>query len=315
MSIYRDALPQLDEQVFLTDGGMETTLIFHEGLDLPYFAAFDLLKQAAGVTRLRQYYETYASIAVGAGCGFILETPTWRASSDWGEKLGYDRRQITHVNLRSVALLEDLRDQLARPECPMVISGCIGPRGDGYRADGELSAEEAASYHREQIATFAKSNADMVGAMTLTSPEEAIGITLTARELDLPVAISFTTETDGRLPNGQSLRDAIQQVDAETDEGPAYFMINCAHPSHFEDVLREGGTWTERIRGLRANASKRSHAELDESSDLDSGDPHELGKDYQALRKLLPNLTILGGCCGTDHRHVEQIRRHCLDAV
>jgi len=315
MSIYRNALPQLEERIFLTDGGMETTLIFQEGFQLPYFAAFDLLKKAAGVARVRRYYETYARIAIGAGCGFILETPTWRASADWGEKLGYDRHEIADVNLRSVALLEDLRDQLARPECPMVISGCIGPRGDGYQADDDLSAEEATRYHRQQIATFAKSGADMVAAMTLTSSEEAIGVTLAASEFGLPVGISFTTETDGRLPNGQPLGDAIQQVDAETDESPAYFMINCAHPSHFEAALREGGAWRERIRGLRANASRRSHAELDESADLDSGNPEELGEEYQELRRLFPNLTILGGCCGTDHRHVEQISRRCAHAV
>jgi len=313
MSNHRNALPQLDERIFLTDGGMETTLIFDDGFDLPYFAAFDLLKEPAGVARIRRYYETYARIAVRAGSGFIFETPTWRASIDWGEKLGYDRQQIADVNLRSVAMLQDLREQFARPECPMVISGSIGPRGDGYRAEGDLSAQEAADYHREQIATFADSGADMVSAMTLTTSEEAIGVTLGARELGVPVAISFTTETDGRLPSGQPLEDAIQQVDAETDEGPAYFMLNCAHPSHFEAVLREGGKWRDRIRGLRANASKRSHAELDESADLDAGNPQELGKDYQRLRKLLPNLTILGGCCGTDHRHIEQISQHCLD--
>jgi S-methylmethionine-dependent homocysteine/selenocysteine methylase len=312
MTIYRDALPQLEERIFLTDGGMETTLIFHDGFELPHFAAFDLLKEAEGAAAIRRYYETYARLAVDAGCGFILESPTWRASSDWGDKLGYDRQQIADVNLRSVALLEDIRDELARPECPVVISGCVGPRGDGYRADAELSAEEAASYHRPQIATFAKSGVDMVGAMTLTSAEEAIGITLGARELGLPVAISFTTETDGRLPNGQPLGDAIQQVNTETDEGPAYFMINCAHPSHFESALREDGTWRERIRGVRANASKRSHAELDDSPDLDSGNPEELGEEYRELRRLLPNLTILGGCCGTDHRHIDQISRHCV---
>ena len=310
--IYRNALPLLGNQVFLTDGGLETTLIFHEGLELPYFASFHLLKDAEGAKALRHYYETYARIAVDAGCGFILESATWRASIDWGEKMGYSRNELAKRNRESVALLEAVRADFARAECPMIISGCIGPRGDGYRPGSQMSTKEASHYHREQIATFAETSADMIGAITMSYAEEAIGIAIAAREFGLPVAISFTIETDGRLPSGQSLREAIEQVDAVTDRSPAYFMINCAHPSHFEAELRGDGAWRNRIRGLRANASKRSHAELDESTELDAGDPQELGREYRALRKLLPNLTVLGGCCGTDHRHIAAICQHCV---
>lgn len=315
MSTYRNALPQLGKRIFLTDGGIETTLIFHEGLELPYFASFDLLKNLQGVAALRRYYETYVRIALDSGCGFVLETPTWRASVDWGEKLGYDRKRLADLNLESVALLEGLRRRFATPTCPMVISGCVGPRGDGYRPDGRMSAEEARRYHGEQIASFARSAADMIGAITMTYAEEAIGITRAAREVGLPVAISFTTETDGRLPSGQMLGEAIEQVDTVTQEGPAYFMINCAHPSHFEAVLRDGAPWQDRVRGLRANASRRSHAELDESTGLDTGDPEELAREYRSLQKLLPNLTVLGGCCGTDHRHVSEISRQCVSTA
>jgi homocysteine S-methyltransferase len=170
-----------------------------------------------------------------------------------------------------------------------------------------MSVEDAALYHATQIGTFASTSVDLVTALTMTYVAEAIGIVRAARQSGLPVVIGFTVETDGRLPSGQPLRQAIEQVDAETDGATAYFMINCAHPSHFYDVLEPGAAWTDRVRGLRANASRMSHAELDEAEELDAGDPEELANEYVALRERLPQLTVLGGCCGTDHRHVEAI--------
>jgi homocysteine S-methyltransferase len=212
------------------------------------------------------------------------------------------------VNRRAVALLEELRSALdGQP--PLVISGCVGPRGDGYRADERMSAAAAGEYHLPQIATFADTAADLVSALTLTYADEATGIVRAARSVGMPVAISFTVETDGRLPSGQSLADAIAEVDAETGGTAAYFMINCAHPTHFEHVLGELGPAADRIRGLRANASMKSHAELDESDELDAGDPADLGMRYRALRTALPRLNVVGGCCGTDERHVAEICR------
>jgi S-methylmethionine-dependent homocysteine/selenocysteine methylase len=311
MGIYRTALPQLKEKIFFTDGGLETTLIFHDGIDLPHFAAFDLLNHEHGPERLKSYFQRYAEMAVAANCGFVLETPTWRASSDWGEKFGYDREALTQTNQQSIAMLAEIREELATADCPMVISGCIGPRGDGYRADDQMSIAEASRYHQHQISAFAATTADMVSAFTMTYPEEAIGITLAATQLGLPVVISFTTETDGCLPSGQTLREAIELVDAATDKGPAYYMINCAHPDHFAQVLTAGEEWTKRIRGIRANASRMSHAELDEAEVLDDGDPREWGQLYRQFREEFPQLTVLGGCCGTDHRHIEHVRAAC----
>lgn len=311
MSQYRNSLPQMNGQVFLTDGGLETTLIFHDGIDLPLFAAFDLLKQERGLELFKSYYETYAEVAISASCGFVLEAPTWRASTDWGDQLGYDRDQLLQANQQSIALLAEIRTDLATADSPMVISGCIGPRGDGYQATEQMSIAQAAEYHRHQIATFADTAADMVSALTMTYPEEAIGITLTAVEFSLPVVISFTTETDGHLPNGQSLREAIELVDAATDSAPAYYMINCAHPDHFTQALSSGEAWAQRIRGIRANASRMSHAELDECEELDDGNPAELAQQYRQLRRTYPHLTVLGGCCGTDYRHIEEVREAC----
>jgi len=305
MSKYRHHLPQLRNHLFLTDGGLETTLIFHDGVDLPHFAAFDLLKSDEGFERLRGYYRRYAAIALSRNMGLVLESPTWRANRDWAAKLGYDAVRLADANRRAIGLMLEIRAEFETARSPMPISGNIGPRGDGYRADARMTAEEARAYHRPQIETFAQTDADMVAAFTLTYPEEAIGIVLAARDAGMPVVISFTLETDGRLPSGNSLQAAIERTDAETGGYCAYYMINCAHPTHFERELREGGTWRNRIRGLRANASKRSHAELDESTDLDAGNPHELGREYRALSSLLPSVTVVGGCCGTDHRHVE----------
>ena len=189
----------------------------------------------------------------------------------------------------------------------VVISGCIGPRGDGYRVDNEMTAEEAQRYHEPQVATFADTAADLVSALTLTYAGEAVGVARAAQNAGIPSVISFTVETDGRLPSGQSLREAIEEVDDQTDGAVAYFMINCAHPTHFAHVLEGDGDWRGRIRGLRANASEKSHAELDEAEELDSGDPAALARHYRELQTRLPSLTVVGGCCGTDHRHVAEI--------
>jgi S-methylmethionine-dependent homocysteine/selenocysteine methylase len=304
---YRDALPQLDQGPFVTDGGIETTLIFHRGLDLPLFAAFDLLKDEVGTEELRRYFEPYLAVARENELGFVLESPTWRASPRWAAEIGYTAEELDGFNRRAIALMEEIRSVYEGDVSPIVISGCIGPQDDGYNPTELLSADEAAGYHATQIGTFADTAADMVTAITMTHADEAIGIVRAAQAAGLPAAISFTVETDGRLPSGQALAEAIEQTDAETEGGAAYFMINCAHPTHFERVLEEDGHWRERIMGLRANASTMSHAELDEATELDDGDPPDLGRRYAGLKDRLPRLTVVGGCCGTDHRHVTEI--------
>ena len=302
-----DRLPQLEGQLFLTDGGIETTLIFHEGLDLPLFAAFVLLGDEQGTDALRSYYEPYLELARERDLGFVLESPTWRASPRWAGELGYGEQELDELNRKAIALMEELRDAQGGG-APVVISGCIGPQDDGYSPETKLSAGEAQDYHSTQIETFADTSADMVCAITMTYVDEAVGIGRAAHAAGLPSAISFTLETDGRLPSGQALGDAIEQVDAETDAAPAYYMINCAHPTHFEHAIEGGAPWARRIRGLRANASTKSHAELDETEELDEGDPEDLGARYAGLRAKLPELNVLGGCCGTDHRHVCAVR-------
>ena len=312
MHTYRTRLPQLTGGLFLTDGGIETTMIFKEGFELPYFAAFTLLQDARGTEALRRYFVRHATIARDRGVGFILESATWRASADWGAKLGYTPATLAAANRQAIDLLHDVREDLETPESPMVISGCVGPRGDGYRVDAAMTAAAAAAYHAAQIAVFAERGADLATAITMTYSDEAIGVTRAAAVAGLPVAIAFTVETDGRLPSGESLARAIQRVDDVTGGTPVYYMINCAHPSHFDKELASGAAWVGRIRGVRANASTRSHAELDEAPDLDAGDPVDLGARYRDIRARCPQINVLGGCCGTDERHIEQIGDQCL---
>jgi homocysteine S-methyltransferase len=312
MAEYRNNLPQLGGDFFLTDGGIETTLIFHEGHELPEFAAFDLLKDQEGQDALRRYFQRYAQIARRFGAGLILESATWRANRDWAKRLGYAAEPLARANQRAVELLEEIRAKTETRRTPVVISGCVGPRGDGYAPGVAMTVQAAEAYHREQVETFADTAADMVCAITMNYAEEAIGVARAAQSAGMPAAISFTVETDGRLPNGQPLSRAIQEVDEATSCYPCYYMLNCAHPTHFEHVLAGGGPFVRRIRGLRANASRMSHAELNESTELDAGDPVQLGSDYARLKEsLLMEMNVMGGCCGTDDRHVERIAAAC----
>lgn len=305
------SLPQL-KQTFLTDGGLETDLIFNHGVDLPCFASITLMGNEAGRAALRAYFRRYLELAVAVGAGFILETPTWRASPDWAKPLGLSVEEIDRLNVAAVEFLQSLRAEWGPADLPILVSGCIGPRGDGYDPGRIMSPDEAEAYHVHQAQLLSSSAPDMLCALTINNVNEAIGIARAADRTGLPLALSFTVETDGRLPTGEALGDAIDAVDAATGSAPAYYMINCAHPTHFEATLDAGRDWTTRIRGIRANASTCSHSELEAMTELDAGDPDDLGARYRALLARHPRMTVLGGCCGTDLRHVASIARACI---
>ncbi|KRD57965.1 homocysteine methyltransferase [Flavobacterium sp. Root935] len=312
METNKNTLPTESDDVFLTDGGLETTLIFLEGFDLPCFAAFDLLKHQLGYKAIKNYYKRYLNIAKKYKTNFILETPTWRANPDWIQRIGYPRDELSALNKKAVVLLAELKTIFEKDIHSILISGCIGPRGDGYVPENCMSIEEAEAYHSDQIKALNIAPVDFVSALTMNYVEEVIGIVKAAENVNTPVVISFTVETDGKLPTGMSLKEAIQKVDKSVSVPPLYYMINCAHPAHFFKELKEDENWIKRIKGIRANASCKSHAELDESTVLDRGIPKELGKEYKKLKDSFGHLNVFGGCCGTDEEHlveiIEQIR-------
>lgn len=293
----------------LTDSGLETWLVFHRDVDLPHFAAFPLLDDAAGRELLREYFRDHIRIAADVQADIVLETPTWRANSDWGALLGYDAEALDRVNRDAVHFLRGLASEF--DTTTVTVSGNIGPRGDGYNPSELLTPAVAEAYHRPQIESFAAAGADRVTMLTATHPGEPIGVVRAAVAVGVPVVIAFTVETDGRLPNGQALHEAIEEVDAATDAAAMHFGINCAHPDHFRSALEVSSDAIERLELVRANASRASHAELDEAEELDDGDPVELGALYAELVHSRPHLRVLGGCCGTDSRHVEAIARAC----
>jgi len=308
MSMYRDELPQLSGDLFLTDAGLETDLIFNHGIDIREFASHTLLPDPHGREALANYFRGFLSLANEHDAGFVLDSQTWKAHPHWAEDLAETELELRQANKHSVAFISKLRDEFSGNSKPIVLNGNIGPRGDAYAPETMLAAREAEEYHANQIGWLAETEIDMVTALTFTQSDEAIGVVRAAQSAGLPVVVSFTVETDGRLPTGQPLNEAIEAVDDATEAAAAYFMVNCAHPDHFSDVL-DDSAWSRRIRGLRCNASRLSHAELDECEVLDDGDPEELARQYKAITSIMPWLNVFGGCCGSDLRHVAKIAR------
>lgn len=304
MSIYRDTFLPSNADLFLAYVGMETDLIFNQGVDLPGFASYPLLKTTEGRKLLEGYLKDLIALGKETHSGVILESPTWVANRDRGAAIGYDFGELKQLNQDAIAMMAAVR--AASDHAPTIISANIGPRDDAYAPEAQMSADEAERYHSEQIAVLADTDVDVISGYTLAYPSEAIGIVRAARRFELPVVISFTVETDGRLPTGASLEDAISEVDGATDNYAAYYMINCAHPEHFSGVL-EVAPWMQRVGGIIANASRCSHAELDEAEELDDGNPTELGEQLSDIRRRFPQIQVLGGCCGTDMRHMKQI--------
>ena len=312
MTKYRHALPQLSGDMYLTDAGLETDLIFNHGIEIREFAAHTLLTDESGREALARYYREFLSLARDLDTGFILDGQTWKAHLHWAEDLGASEDELREANRNSIMFMAQLRDEFSGNSKPIVLNAFIGPQGDAYAPETEIAAHQAQAYHAKQIGWLAETEIDMITAMTFTQSDEAIGVVHAAREAGLPVVVSFTVETDGKLPNGQALKEAIETVDQATNAAAAYFMVNCAHPEHFMHVLVDA-PWARRIHGIRCNASRKSHAELDESETLDWGNPAEFADQYREIRTLMPWLNIFGGCCGSDFRHVEAMARKLTD--
>lgn len=300
-----------DPRTYLTDGGFETSMLFLEGFDLPAFAACVLLEDDVACTTINRYFDRYLAMAERAGTGFVLDTNTWRSGTHWADAVGRSPAQIQELTREAVRFAMAIRTRWQDRVSPILVNGVIGPAGDAYDGTLALDADTAESIHAPQIALLARCGVDLVSALTFGSMPEAIGFARAGVKAGVPVAISYTVETDGRLPDGTPLARAVIETDAATGGAPLYYMINCAHPEHFRDILNDED-WCRRIRGVRANASRLSHAELDEAETLDDGDPEEFGALHVALSRRLPWLKVVGGCCGTDHRHVEAVVDCCL---
>lgn len=314
MSRPNPRLPHQTDDIFLTDGGSETWLMYKRGFELPNFSAFHLLNDQQASAALREYYMAFANIAAELGAPFIFDSLTYRASRDWGALLGYSAQGLAEMNHKCLDLYRECAAGAGLSSENTVISGCIGPKGDAYKLNLGLTAEAAEDYHSEQIETFKAAGADIVTALTLSTTEEAIGIARASAKAGLPSVIAFTIEKDRRLRSGETLQQAIESVDAATSKAPAYFMINCAHPVDFgPELARE--PWANRIGGLRANASSLDHGTLCKLGHLDEGDPDELARQYVDIRAAHPTMNVFGGCCGTDYAHVEKIGRALLAAA
>jgi len=309
---YRHALPQLDGKMMLTDGGTETYLIYKENLEIPHFSAFHRLADETGYRIIENYYRNHAAVAAKHNVGFIFCSLTYRASRDWGDLLGYSSGALAAINHKAIEMYRNIAAEFESAQSPMVMSGCIGPRGDAYNLDLKMSAEQSQEYHAEQIASFDEAGIDMITGLTLSEVNEAVGIALASKESDIPSVISFTVNQEGRMKTGQSLREAIEEVDERTGNAPAYYMINCAHPDDFLPGL-EDEEWVQRIRGIRSNASNLDHGVLCQLGHLEEGDPVELADKHGLISRRFPHINTWGGCCGTDHVHVEHICERVLE--
>jgi len=308
MSPHRLALPQLAGGIFLTDGGIETDLIFNRGVEIREFAAHTLLPDPVGRAELVAYFRRFLELARQTKAGFILDSQTWKAHLHWAGALGATENELHQANCESIAFIAGIRKEFSENEQPIVLNGIIGPTSDAYVPETHVTMDQAWRYHACQIGWLAETEVDMVTATTFPQADEATGLVRAAQDARLPVVVSFTVETDGRLPTGQALPDAIRQVDDATGGGPAYFMVNCAHPDHFFHVF-DDSDWSRRVRGLRCNASRLSHAQLDACETLDDGNPGEFGRQYRAILERMPWVNVVGGCCGSDLRHVTEIAR------
>lgn len=308
-----DKLPQTQGRFMACGGGFETWLQYVDGFTLRHFCAFELLDDARGVECLTDYHRKLVEAAVENGFGVINEGLHYRASRDWGELIGYSKEALEEINIRGIEFYKDFAREYDSPDTPMIVGGAIGPRGDAYNVGRTPDASEAEDYHSEQIETFKKAGADVVTAMTFTSVEEATGLARAAKSAEMPVVISFFVAKGGKLKTGETLEDAITAVDAATESAPAYYMINCTHPTEFTPGLTDG-PWSRRLGGFMPNAVAMETLDLCKLGHLEDGDPEELGGQMAELARRFPHINVWGGCCGTDGRHIGQIARQVREA-
>lgn len=293
--------------IYLTEGGQETEVMYRHGFELPEFAMFPLLDNPAALNVMREMYQRYLDVAARHGCVALMGGLDYRASPDWGRKIGLSDQQLADYQQRAIAFLRDVAAPYVGQLPGVMFVGCIGPRGDAYSLNQTMTEEEAEEYHSFQLAGLKAAGVDLAMAMTFNNVPEAVGIARAAARADLPLEISFTLDSNHRLKSGPSLKSAIETVDFLAGEDrPDFYGINCSHPLEFSPAL-EPGTWTRRIRSLRPNAAMMDKQSLCALGHLEEGDPVSLGSLMGMLARGHPHVDMWGGCCGTWDKHLEHI--------
>lgn len=296
---------------FLTDGGIETRLIYEFGIDLPDFASFLALFDDRGRAALREIYRGYLAVAAEFRMPMLVGAPTWRAHPECLRRFGFAKADdLRRVNAEAVAFLQDLRRE-TRTETLVHIAGVIGPRRDGYRAEDAPALDEARAYHEAQAQALAGLGVDLLYAPTFPSRDELAGVAQAMARTGLAYALAPVIDPKGRLLDGHSFAEAVRLVDESTDPKPLYFLAGCVHPSTFLAAAAEGGDRTMprmpgRLAGIKANASPLPPEELDRLGHLDADAPAVLAQEILAARRRY-GLRILGGCCGTNDRHIRAL--------
>jgi len=307
--------PRHEGQLFLTDDGIETEIMYKWGFELPHFAMYPLLDNPDAMAAMRGMYRRYLDVVARHRLSALMGGLDYRASPDWGALLGYSREGLAEANLRSIAFLRELAAEYADDIAQILIAGYVGPRGDAYKVNRTITAPEAEDYHAAQLATLREADVDLAWALTFNNIPEAIGVARAAAGIGVPLAISFTLDGASRLSSGPSLAEAIETVEAATGAAaPAFYTLNCSHPLEFEPALSTQGDWIERVRGFRPNASKMDKIALCKLGHLEEGDPVELGRLMGALARRYPHMDVWGGCCGTGDVHLDEIARNLVVA-
>jgi homocysteine S-methyltransferase len=305
-------MPTVEDPLFLTEAGIETTLMYKNGWELQHFCLFERMREDRFMADLEAYHRRLIEVALERGVGHLLDGVHYRASPDWSAKLNMSDSELKQLTEKGLALYQELSEEYATEATPIPVGCCIGPRGDAYGTGHEMSPEEAQDYHTIQIETAKQAGADFVSALTFNRIDEAIGLARAAEAAGLPVIVSFSLTKDARLNSGPSLDEAVTAVDAATDEAPLFYMINCNHPVDFSPALDAPGDWINRLQGIRANASSLDHGMLCKLGHLEEGDPEELGGQFADIARRFPHMNVFGGCCGTDREHLDQIAANVL---
>jgi homocysteine S-methyltransferase len=309
-SMHEEFPPRLENKFYLTEGGTETEILYKWGYELPEFAMFTLLENAEANECVLGMYRRYFDVAEAYGTGILVTGHDYRASPDWARKLGYSLKGLTEMQHRTIQFLTDIRAEYEGRVSDVYVSGCIGPRGDAYGTGGGISEAESEDYHSVQLSNLVETDADMAIAQTFNNIPEAIGVVRAATAIGIPIGVCLTLTTDALLRSGPTLKEAVETIDDRTGGAAAWFGTNCSHPVEFEPAISEAGAWAERLRYIRPNATQMEKIALCKLGHLEDGDPVELGHQIGDVARRFPNADILGGCCGTDERHLGEIAKN-----